>query len=182
MLSKDWSHAGPGGRGPATAENRNEAVLFQALLQPNRSLSPRGFRYLMGFVIASVVLSGTGFMLAGAWPVLGFLGLDVALVYFAFRLSYRSGSGYETVQVTADDLIVTKVSHWGTRSCTRFQPYWLRVSFDRSENAEGRLILSSHGRSVVLGEFLAPGEREELALALQATLLPLQDPAGASLL
>ncbi|WP_083921971.1 DUF2244 domain-containing protein [Kiloniella laminariae] len=177
MLSRDWNNAGPEDPGPAAGENGLETVLFHAFLRPNRSLSSRGFRYLMGFVIAAVVCCGTGFMLAGAWPVLGFLGLDVALVYFAFRLSYRSGSGYETVLVTADDLIVTKVSHWGKRSCATFQPYWLKISLDRSENPEGRLILFSHGQRVVLGEFLAPVEREELALALQRILMPLQRPA-----
>jgi uncharacterized membrane protein len=42
-------------------------------------------------------ITGVLFLAAGAWPVLGFFGLDVLLVYIAFRLNYRSGRLYETL-------------------------------------------------------------------------------------
>ena len=45
-------------------------------------------------------ITGIAFLLKGAWPVFGFFGLDVALLYIAFRLNYRSGRLYETVDLT----------------------------------------------------------------------------------
>ncbi len=60
--------------------------LFSALLTPHRSLGPRGFMVLMSAVC--LVSFGTGllFYMIGAWPVMGFMGLDVALIYVAFKL------------------------------------------------------------------------------------------------
>ena len=34
-------------------------------------------------------VAGVVFLLMGAWPVFGFFGLDVLLLYWAFRLNYR---------------------------------------------------------------------------------------------
>ncbi len=148
----------------------NSRVLFNAVLRPNRSLSPRGFKILMAMIATAMFVCGTGFFIAGAWPVIGFLGLDIALVYIAFRLSYRSGGGYETVFLTADELTVTKVNHLGQKQHTLFQPYWLRISLDDSPEGENQLIISSHGQSVSIGQFLAPDERGELAQALECAL------------
>ena len=45
---------------------------------------------------------GTGMMfwMLGAWPIMGFCGLDVLLVYIAFRASYRSGRAYEAIELS----------------------------------------------------------------------------------
>ena len=47
---------------------------------------------------------GMFFFLLGAWPVIGFLGLDVLLVYWAFRANYRAAAAYEEVTVTPSEL------------------------------------------------------------------------------
>ncbi|WP_120498055.1 DUF2244 domain-containing protein [Kiloniella sp. EL199] len=148
---------------------RTENLLFNAVLRPNRSLSKKGFKILMGFILCIIFISSLGFLLAGAWPVLGFLGLDVALVYFAFRFNYRSGGQYELVQMTADEMFVTTVNPWGQKRSFSFQPYWLKVSLEEQDE-ENSLIVSSHGRSVSLGRFLAPVERKELADKLVSVL------------
>ncbi|WP_417455050.1 DUF2244 domain-containing protein [Kiloniella sp.] len=146
-----------------------ENLLFNAILRPNRSLSKKGFRFLMGFILSIILISGLGFFLAGAWPVLGFLGLDVALIYFAFRFSYRSGGQYELIEMTENEMLVTRVNPWGQKTSFSFQPYWMQVSFEEQDE-ENALILSSHGRSVSLGRFLAPVERKELAGKLISVL------------
>ena len=86
---------------------------FAAVLTPHRSLSPKGFAVLMTLVC--IVSFGTGllFYLLGAWPVVGFMGLDVALIYIAFKLNYRAARLYETVDLTPSALTVTRVQPSG---------------------------------------------------------------------
>ena len=94
-------------------ESRAEPTLFSAVLTPHRSLGTAGFMLVMLVVGGINFVAGLVFFLAGAWPVVGFLGLDVALLYWAFRASYRSASAYEQVTITASELLVRKVSHRG---------------------------------------------------------------------
>ena len=62
-----------------------EPTLFSAVLTPHRSLGAVGFVVLMSLLSALSFAAGIMFYLIGAWPVVGFLGLDVLLVYLAFR-------------------------------------------------------------------------------------------------
>ncbi len=151
------------------AEDRSD-VLFDAVLTPHRSLSPRGFLALMLAVCVISFGAGLAFFLAGAWPVLGFLGLDVLLVFGAFKLSYRSARGYESLCLTRDDLTVRRVDPQGRERSWQFQPTWLQVEMDDPPRHESRLELRSHGRSLAIGGFLTPGERLDLAQALRAAL------------
>ena len=89
--------------------------LLDVVLYPHRSLPPQGFMILMiGFGAVSFV-TGAVFATMGAWPVLGFFGLDVLLFYWAFRVSYRSGRLREVVRVTRHQLTVQRVQPDGRR-------------------------------------------------------------------
>ena len=140
------------------------------VLYPHRSLSPIGFWILMGLVAVVSFGAGFGFYAAGAWPVVGFLGLDVVLIYVAFRMSYRSGRVVETIRMRSSDLVVRRTSARGTVKTWSFQPYWLRVELDEGHDRPGHLTLCSHGRRLVIGAFLAPEERREVAKALREAL------------
>ena len=83
---------------------------FAAVLTPHRSLSPKGFTVLMALVCLVSFATGLLFYLLGAWPVMGFMGLDVALIYVAFKLNYRAARLYETVDLTPGALTVTTPS------------------------------------------------------------------------
>ena len=74
--------------------------IFQTRITPHRSLDARGFRLLFALFAALCVASSILFVVLGAWPVAGFFGLDIALLYGAFRLSYRAARAYEDVTVT----------------------------------------------------------------------------------
>ena len=91
----------------ATRPDKREA--FRAVLYPHRSLGPTGFLILMSAIGGVSFVTGMAFLLKGAWPVFGFFGLDVALIYAAFKLNYRSGRLYETVELTPEALTVTRV-------------------------------------------------------------------------
>ncbi len=149
-------------------------LLFDAELRPNRSLSPKGFRILMAAICLISLAIGGGFFLQGAWPVLGFLGLDVAAIYLAFRLNYRAGGLRETVQLSEQELAVHRIHPGGRRWRWSFQPYWARVRLEVEETEDvgshGSVVVTSHGRAVRLGRFLAPEERQTFADALSSAL------------
>lgn len=147
-----------------------EALYFDARLSPHCSLSQRGFVVLMTGVCLISFAAGLAFILLGAWPVVGFFGLDVALIYIAFRVNYRRARTYETLRLSRHDLVVDQVTPRGGTRTWRFQPYWLQVRMSEPADPECRLVLRSHGRSVEIGGFLAPAERADLAHALRAAL------------
>jgi uncharacterized membrane protein len=144
---------------------------FRAVLTPHRSLGPVGFLVLMGVLSAVSCATGLMFFLAGAWPVTGFFGLDVALVYLAFRLNYRSGRLYETVELTAFRLSWTRVHPSGRREAFECNPYWARVSLRERPDGRTDLRIVSEGREQVLGRFLTDDERRDLADALSGALM-----------
>lgn len=154
---------------PSDAPQRAD-LLFDALLLPHRSLSPRGFLLLMALVGATSFCAGLVCFLIGAWPVVGFLGLEVALIYGAFRLNYRQARLYETVRLTRRDLTVERIGQRGDVSTWRFQPAWLQVQMDDPPRPTSQLVLRSHGRSLPIGRFLTAQERSDLAAALRAAL------------
>ena len=151
-------------------------ILFDAVLHPYRSLSPRGFAILMTLLGSISFAAGFSFVALGAWPVFGFLGLDVALVYLAFRMNYRAARNFELVRLTENKLTVTLGGGPRIKHEIRVSAYWVRVEIDNSTNYEDQLILTSHGRSITVGAFLSPDERLDLARALQAELDRLRQP------
>ena len=155
--------------GPATPDVQASPIFFDAVLYPHRSLPPRGFLLLMLLLGAVSFAAGVSFVLIGAWPIVGYFGLDVLLVYLAFRASYRSARTHEWVRLTEDTLTVERVGQRGERRRWQFQPFWLRVVLEEHDETN-RLVLTSHGRELVVGGFLGPAERRSLAVALKDAL------------
>lgn len=149
------------------------AVHFATSLVPHRSLSPEGFRWLIRGAIAANLLIGLPMLLHGAWPVLGFMGLDVWLLWFLFKRSYLDARRSETLLLTDRELIVDRVAPDGEREQHRLGAYWLRVEL--IGEAE-RLVLVSRGNRVVIGRFLAPAERQHVAEQLKAALAQMHSP------
>jgi len=145
------------------------------VLRPHRSLSPLGFWVLMTVLAGFSFIGGIVFLLAGAWPVMGFLGVDVLLVYIAFRASYARGRAYERVRLSSDQLTVERVDPYGRREAFALQPHWLRVEHDASDE-RGELRLASHGHSLAIGGFLPPEERAEVAGVIRAAIAELRRP------
>src|SRR5215471_7801748 len=148
-----------------------EPTLFSAIITPHRSLGGVGFFVLMGVVSVVSFAAGMVFLLMGAWPVFGFFGLDVLLIYWAFRINYRRALAYEEVMVTPSELRVRKVSHRGKVAEWSLNPLWVRL--DRDTHAEfgiERLFLVSRGRRLPIAGCLSPPEKESFADALGAAI------------
>lgn len=143
---------------------------FRAVLYPHRSLGPKGFLVLMLAIGGVSFVTGMVFLLKGAWPVFGFFGLDVALVYAAFRLNYRSGRLYETVDLTPQSLTITRVHPSGHQESFDFNPYWVRVRLAEGPQGRTDLRLASHGREFAFARFLTDDERRDLSDALSGAL------------
>jgi uncharacterized membrane protein len=145
--------------------------LFSALLTPHRSLSRTGFLVLMAFLSVVSFAAGLAFLLMGAWPVLGFFGLDVLVVYWAFRINFRHAKATEEISVTASELRVRRVSHRGHVVEWVLNPLW--VQLDQKTHAEfgiEKLYLVSRGRRVSVASFLGADEKASFAKALSAAL------------
>jgi uncharacterized membrane protein len=144
---------------------------FKALLTPHRSLGRIGFAILMGALLLGWLVTGAVFLSHGAWPVSGFLGLDVLLVYVAFRLNYRAARAREEVSVSRTALDIRKTAPSGRTEEHRFNPFWARFSIARhSEIGITRMQVEGQGRSVPIGGFLNPNDRESFATAFSQAL------------
>jgi uncharacterized membrane protein len=149
----------------------DEPALFCALITPHRSLGGAGFLVLMAAIGGVSFAAGSVFLILGAWPVVGFFGLDVVLIYWAFRINYRAARAYEEVMVTSSELRVRKVSHRGRVAEWSLNPLWVRLDRDTHEEfGIERLFLVSRGRKLPIGGFLSPGEKESFADALAAAI------------
>jgi len=90
--------------------NTAEPELFSALLTPHRSLNRTGFLLLMAFLSLISFAAGMVFLMLGAWPVVGFFGLDILAVYLAFKINFRRAQGCEEIWVTPSQLRVRRGS------------------------------------------------------------------------
>ena len=148
-----------------------EQPIFTADLTPYRSLGRTGFLALMLFLSIVSFIAGIVFLRMGAWPVFGFFGLDVLLIYWAFRVNYARARASEHLVLTPHELRLRRVSHRGHVMEWTFNPHWVRL--DQEEHEEfgiERLYLRSHGRSVAVGRFLGPDEKASFAKALRLAL------------
>ncbi len=156
---------------PIDAGSRNEEEIFHALLVPHRSLGKTGFILVMAALGLSSFVTGIFFLMLGAWPVFGFFGLDVLLVYIAFRLNYRSARSHEEVSISRIALQVRQVAPSGRSKLHEFNPFWTRFHVARhSEIGITSMRVESRGKTVAIGSFLNPDDRESFACAFQAAL------------
>jgi uncharacterized membrane protein len=141
------------------------------MLTPHRSLGGAGFLVLMGVISLVSFAGGVVFTIVGAWPVGGFFGLDAVLIYWAFRVNYRTADAYEEVTVTPSELRVKKVSHRGEVAEWSLNPAWTRLDRETHEDfGLLRLFLVSRGRRLAVAAFLGPAEKETFAAALSAAI------------
>jgi uncharacterized membrane protein len=161
-----------------------EPTLFSALLTPHRSLNRTGFLLVMAAVSMASFAAGIACLMIGAWPVLGFLGLDVLAIYWAFKVNFRSAKAYEEILVTPSELRLRRVSHRGHVMEFAFNPLWVQLDqVIHEEFGVEKLFLVSKGRRVALAGFLGPDEKASFAKALKAALAaarrgPIYNPAA----
>lgn len=142
----------------------SERHIFTARLTPHRSLTRAHVRLLLIVVGLAGLFTALPFLIVGAWPVAGFMGLDVALIYFAFRANFRDARAYEDVTLTPIELHLAKVSPKGARADWRFNPIWVRLEKEEDEEfGLQRLSVASRGSQVEIARYLAPDDKARFA-------------------
>jgi uncharacterized membrane protein len=145
--------------------------LFAATLTPHRSLSPQGKRLVIGLVAALALVPGVLFYFAGAWPVVGFMGIDVIAIWAALTISMRGGRAHEVVTLWPGTLELRKVDARGDEEVLSFVPTNVRFVIDRDYNERVTgLWLRERDRQVALGAFLSPDEKLSFSKAFGTAL------------
>jgi uncharacterized membrane protein len=145
------------------SEDPREVQIFSALLTPHRSLNRTGFLAVMLFLSVVSFVTGLAFLMMGAWPVFGFFGLDVLVIWWAFRVNFRAARASEEIVITPSELRVRRVSHRGQVAEWTFNPLWVRLDTEVDEDfGIEHLYLISRGRRIQIAGFLGPEEKTSL--------------------
>jgi uncharacterized membrane protein len=162
---------------------------------PYRSLSPRGFALVMIALGALAFCIGLGFFLMGAWPVVGFLGLELLVVWLAFKMNYRAAKRRQHLTATSRQLTIENVSPTGDSQTTAVPTAWAQVELTPRDEPEMHarqrqtIVVRSHGQATEIGGFLHPAETPKLAREVKrmiarartAALTEDETPAGGQL-
>lgn len=145
-------------------------IYMDAVLTPNRSLSAPAFNVVMIIVAVASVLCGLMFLSMGAWPVLGYFGLDALALWFAFRWVRRKAAEETRVTITADTVRMHHRDGKGRERTAEVPAAFARVELDEPVRPTSWLRIE-HGRTAyVIGRFLTPKERKSLAEGLRGAL------------
>ena len=145
--------------------------LFAATLTPHRSLTPRGKRVVIGLVAALALVPGVVFYFAGAWPVVGFMGLDVLAIWAALTISMRGARAHEVVTLWPGALELKKVDAKGAEEVLSFVPFNVRFVIDRDYNERVTgLWLKERERRIAIGDFLSAEEKLSFSKAFGTAL------------
>jgi uncharacterized membrane protein len=144
--------------------------IFEALLYPRRSLGRRGYLILSIGTALIIGAYAMVFVILGFWPIVGFLGGEWFLFWYLFTHHHRGNARSERIRLYADHLVFERRDAKGAVVVERLQPYWLNVILERADEPDNALYLRSHGRSILVGDFLSPDERRDLARELKDVL------------
>ncbi|WP_024338645.1 DUF2244 domain-containing protein [Bradyrhizobium japonicum] len=148
-----------------------DVQIFSALLTPHRSLNRTGFLAVMLFLSVVSFVTGLAFLMMGAWPVFGFFGLDVLVIWWAFKANFRAARAREEIVVTPSELRVRRVSHRGQVAEWTFNPLWVRLDQEVDEEyGIEHLYLVSRGHQIQIARFLGPEEKASFYKSLVEAL------------
>ncbi|MDH2342545.1 DUF2244 domain-containing protein [Bradyrhizobium sp. SSUT77] len=148
-----------------------EPQIFSARLTPHRSLNRTGFLAVMLFLSVVSFVTGLVFLMMGAWPVFGFFGLDVLVIWWAFKVNFRAARASEEIVVTPSELRVRRISQRGQVVEWTFNPLWVRLDMEIDEDfGIEHLYLISRGHQIQIAGFLGPDEKSSFYKGLVEAL------------
>jgi uncharacterized membrane protein len=144
-----------------------EAADYVYTARRNNSLSSSGRRLVFAFILTVSFGIAVAFSVAfGAWPIMPFAGIEMAVLYVAFRYIDRHSGDYERITIRGDSVAVevregSAIAHFELNRC------WAQVV---CEQEGARLALRSHGRDIEVGRHLCTEQRLEMARGLAREL------------
>lgn len=151
-------------------DHENPKIYMDAVLRPNRSMSPRAFTLVMVIVGLASFLAGMAFISMGAFPVLGFLGLDAFAIWMAFRLSFRQQRAETHIRISAAEVDLRHYEPGQSPRRIRLPTSFVRVALVDSSGRASELQINHGQRTWVIGRFLTASERTSLCQALQTAI------------
>ena len=162
-LSSSHSHS--------AADSKDQSPIYDIItLWPHRSLSKRSFAILLTILGVLALAIGLGFFLIGAWPVIGFMGLELLVLYVAFRLNYRDGKASEQLLIHDKGLDLIRIAPSGKQTRTSFPSHWLRAELVPQKGRRKILALRHHHDSHEIGAFLPPAEKKSVGALINDRL------------
>lgn len=152
------------------------ALLFEAVIVPHRSLSPRGLRLLMAVIAGACGVMALRFWLIGAWPVVAFSVIEVGLAILLLRLNARQARGSELVLLSERSLRIIRTDEHGTREERELPAAWLNVGLEESPGRVPKLVLSVRRQREEIGGVLGEEQKRDLAHALREALHNARNP------
>lgn len=148
-----------------------DPLLFSAVLRPHRSLTPKGIRLVIALVAVAGLVAAIPFIIFGFWPVAGFYGLDIALLYWALNSNMDASGTFEIITVSPYALDVEKRPRCGRSQFWTFNPLWTRLHKDfTADMGLEKLVLVSKGERVTIADTLNPEDKADFGKALQLAL------------
>ncbi len=140
-------------------------------LRPNCSLNWRATkRVLLGFAVC-MGLASAYWVAQGAWLVLPFFGLELAVLALGLYLSALAGNRREIIEIDESALRVRRGAR-DLEEVASLPTHWTRALLLRDPSGwyPSRLLLRCHGRRVEVGSFLVESERIDLFDELEQRL------------
>lgn len=152
-------------------------LFMDAVLAPNRSLPNPGFIALMVVLAVMSFTAGLVYLRMGAWPIPFFFGLDIFLVWLAFKISYRDGRRREIIRIARDRILVHRQHPNGVTRHYVLPTAWTRVTLHHAGKHDAAVELSASGKRLIVGSFLSPPERPDLGEAIRLALSRARQPS-----
>jgi uncharacterized membrane protein len=153
-----------------------EPALFEAVITPHRSLSPRGFKILIGAILLLSVCTSSAFWLLGAWPVAGFSGAEVTLAIVLLRRNARFARARELIELRDGGMRILRTDPNGRQQERTLDPYWVRVVLRERPGRVPKLLLTSRAAEEEVGAQLGEDEKRDLAAAIGAAVERWRNP------
>ena len=150
--------------------------MFEAVIVPHRSLSPRGLAILMAVIGVLCALIVLRFWLIGAWPVAGFGVVEVGLAIFLLRLNAHRARASELILLSEDALRIVRTDRHGRREERVLPAGWLNAVLEEPAGQVPRLLLVAHGVREEIATTLGEAEKRDLWAALRDALAPAAQP------
>lgn len=153
------------------------ALLFEAVIVPHRSLTPRGLRILLTGIGGALGFTALRFWLIGAWPIVGFSVVEVGLIMWLIRLNVLQARGSELVLLSERSLRIIRTDPNGNREERLLPSAWLNVTLEESPGRIPRLLLGVRQQREEIGKVLGETAKRDLAKALGEALHRARNPS-----
>ncbi len=147
-----------------------DAMFFEAVITPHRSLSRAGMRRLLAAICLMCGASASVFFWLGAYPVVGFTAIELPLVAWLLRRNALAARASEIVTISPSALDIRRTTPEGRRIAVSLPVAWLQVTLREAPGRVPTLLVGTRGDRQEIGRSLGEEEKRDLARAIEGAL------------